>query len=260
MKAGTERRKVFLGRSLLRRIVIVAIVLTLKTTSVAAVLFDNGPLSDTPNGRYNCIVANVPRNQARMFDDFVLDHTVIIRGFNWKQHDYFDTRYISTEVTIYSDIPSDDSLLHSQTLIASRLRNFTTVPFWGLSGYDYSVSNLFLKLDPGHYWLGLNAITTADYAYGITSWDSSTGNDSTLRGRYQTAYLHPGSLPGIFYAEEDSVFQVIGNIVPELSTFSLTACSLLSLTMFRVRHLRIEDAPAPRCRPTLRVGARTRRG
>lgn len=247
MRAGTENQNAFLKRSLLEVIVISAFVLSMNSTSVAAVLFDNGPFSDVQNARYNSIVANVPRKQVRMFDDFVLDHTVIVRGFSWKQHDYFDTRYISTEVTIYSSIPSDDSLLHSQTLIASRLRNFTTVPFWGFSGYDYSVSSLFLKLEPGHYWLGLNANTTADYASGITSWDSSTGNDSTLQGRYQTAYLHPGSLPGIFYAEEDSVFQVIGNIVPELSTFSLTACSLLSLTMFRVRHLRIEDAPAPRC-------------
>lgn len=167
----------------------------------ADVLFDNGPFSGSQTNLRN--TADTGFSQ-RIFDDFMLVNDAEVTGFEWLQHDRNDLEYLDTEIRIYAGLPIAANLVFATNVVATRTPNATGTLFELWDGFDYSVSGLSIPLPAGTYFLGLNT----NSGIGDTSWDQTTGNDSTIPGRYVVNINFPE--PGNFLSNQDSVFKVIG--------------------------------------------------
>jgi len=177
-------------------------VFCLSGVSLAAdVLFDNGPFSGSQTNTRNSAGTGFSQ---RIFDDFTLLNDAEITGFEWLQHDRNDIQYLNTEITIYDGLPIASNLIFMTNVIATRTPNATGTLFDLWDGFDYSVSDLSIDLPAGTYFLGLNTNSEV----GDTSWDQTTGNASTIPGRYLVNINYPE--PGNFLSNQDSVFKVIG--------------------------------------------------
>ena len=162
----------------------------------AETLFDNGSFSGSQTNLRN-IIAH------RLFDDFTLATDSQITGFEWLQHDRDNMIYSATEVSIYNGLPMAANLIFTSNVVATRTPNATGPLFVDWLGFDYTLSALSIDLSAGTYFLGLNTIGTV----GDSSWDQTTGNSSTIPGRYLINATYPE--PGYFF-NQDSVFKVIG--------------------------------------------------
>ena len=167
----------------------------------ADVLFDNGSFSGSQINLRN--TADTGFSQ-RIFDDFTLLNDAEITGFEWLQHDRNDIEYLDTEISIYDGLPIASNLIFVTNVVATRTPNSTGTLFDLWDGFDYSVSGLSVALPAGTYFLGLNT----NSGVGDTSWDQTTGNASTIPGRYVVNVNFPE--PGKFLSNQDSVFKVIG--------------------------------------------------
>ena len=172
----------------------------------ATVLFDNGPFSGPQSNLRNTAETGFTQ---RIFDDFTLLNDAEITGFEWLQHDRNDIQYLNTEIRIYDGLPISTNLIFTTNVVATRTPNATGTIFGLWDGFDYSTSGLSVNLSAGTYFLGLNT----NSLIGDTSWDDTTGNASTIPGRYVVNAFNPE--PGLFNAFADSVFKVIGNVIPD---------------------------------------------
>ncbi len=179
------------------RLIILLLLLAMVPAAVhAETLFDNGPFSGSQSNLRNTI-------PHRLFDDFTLVTNSRITGFEWLQHDRYDMIYSATEVSIYNGLPMAANLVFTSNVVATRIPNATGPLFVDWLGFDYISSGLSIDLSAGTYFLGLNTIATE----GDSSWDQTTGNSSTIPGRYLINATFPE--PGFFF-NQDSVFKVIG--------------------------------------------------
>ena len=179
-----------------------ALTVTLVSIAVPITLFDNGPFSGPQRNLRNTAETGITQ---RVFDDFTVLKTAEITGFEWLQHDRDDIQYLNTEIRIYDGLPTAANLIFTTNIVATRTPNATGTLFDRWEGFDYSVSGLSVSLSAGTYFLGLNTNSLV----GDTSWDNTNGSASTIPGRYLVNVNFPE--PGLFIANEDSVFKVIGN-------------------------------------------------
>ena len=185
-----------------RLIILLLLLAMVPAAGHANTLFDNGSFSGSQSNLRNII-------SHRLFDDFTLATDSRVTGFEWLQHDRHDMIYSATEVSIYNGLPIGANLVFTSNLVATRTPNATGPLFVNWLGFDYTSSGLSIDLSAGTYFLGLNTIATL----GDSSWDQTTGNSSTIPGRYLINATYPE--PGYFLLE-DSIFKVIGepNVIP----------------------------------------------
>jgi len=208
----------------------------------ADVLFDNGPFSGPQSNLRN--TADIGFSQ-RIFDDFILVHDAEITGFEWLQHDRYDIEYLNTEIRIYAGLPIASNLIFTTNEVATRTPNATGPLFELWLGFDYSVSGLSIHLPAGVYFLGLNT----NASVGDTSWDQTTGNASTIPGRYVVNINFPE--PGNFLSTQDSVFKVIGvdyievaidiKFCSDPNAFNCKKKGVLPVTIFGAPDFLVED-------------------
>lgn len=200
----------------MRLFLLTTLTLTLSIASSAATLFDNGGYSGQQSLRLNS-------GRWTMYDDFTLDSTSTVTGVEWGQHDN-NGDYISTVLEIYAGSLDSNALVFSVTLAANRTLNGNPALLGGtFKGYDYSLGGLNLVLGPGSYFLSLHNNGSLQSA-----WDETDGNSSTIGGRYQRRI---GAEAAAFYAQEDSVFRIIGETesVPEPSSLALMAIASVAV-------------------------------
>ncbi len=165
----------------------------------AVVLFDNGSFSGPQVGRN----ASGPFT---IFEDFRIEFDAIVTGIEWSQHDQGDLPYDFTDISFHSNLPppSDDNLITAVRVHADRVPNNTGVLPGNLLGFDYSVNGLSIPLSAGTYWFGLRS----EFPGAGATWDQTSGNTSTIPGRYQRNFLSRPSTR--FFSGENSAFRIIG--------------------------------------------------
>ena len=200
--------------------------LAFSNAEASIILFDNGAYS----AAIQTNVRNTVSSQT-LYDDFVLMNESVITGFEWMQHDHLNMVYGSTEISIFEGLPMTANLIFKADIVANRALNATGALFTNWIGFDYFVDGLSINLSAGTYFLGLNTNKT-NTVFGDSSWDQTAGNAFTIPGRYVINSLNPE--PGMFLAQ-DSVFNVVGNPVPEPATILLFGSGLAGLAGSRLR-------------------------
>lgn len=182
---------------------VVALTLALIDSASADVLFDNGSFSGPQEGR------NASDGFA-IIEDFQLNSSATITGFEWSQHDLLDQPFNFTELSLFRDPPTQENLIFTITTTANRTPNDTPIDDTGAHGFDYSISNLSIDVTAGTYFFSIRS----EFPNGGATWDQTIGTPSTIQGRWQ--YRIVGSnlpFPGVFWGQENSAFRIVSNVI-----------------------------------------------
>lgn len=210
------------GRLISVKVIEIALLLTIATTSEGAILvFDNG-LSSGGQGAF----ANIVGKQY-LYEDFSLSANTTITGVTWQQHEASNIVYDLTEMSIYQGLPQVSSVLFTVNAAASRTPNTTGILYGTQYGFDYSLVGLNIALPAGTYWLGLNNVYHVPGGGGSagTTWDSTIGGPNTIPGArlINSNFTAPGTTVGI----PNFAFQIMA--VPEPSKYLLMSLGLFAL-------------------------------
>ena len=150
------------------------------------VLWDNGASAGPQRNVRNEV------GSQEVFEDIHLTRPVTLTGISWQQHAHNQATYDHTEVLIFSGLPHQGTPVFQGTFGATRTRNATGTLFDAWEGFDFTIENISVVLEPGTYWVGINNRET-----GITAgWDNTTGGADTIRGSrfVNTNNPTPGSI------------------------------------------------------------------